>query len=295
MTIVQKLTRKLIKLLLSTDTKLKQDFWVEIQAQFLKDEYKALFINFMAHNNAEVLLEATLNDLDLLLPIEMLKTYAHCFEYTKRHKLNFEVEVSNVQWLRSNLNEGDIFFDIGAAFGAVSLPVSQIVGAKGQIIAFDPARQTQKLLEKIVEVNNLKNIRLVNLAIADHTGNADFVEYTLDNKEFNWASDTSSLMSSQVCLQHEHNTYKVKVTTIDQFVTDTGIIPKAIKIDIEGFEVYALHGAKSTLKQYFPLLCIDIHQDAKTGESSRFEVEKFLTGIGYYTEIKDYHLYAIRS
>jgi FkbM family methyltransferase len=36
------------------------------------------------------------------------------------------------------------------------------------------------------------------------------------------------------------------MTTLDQFVQAQGIEPSAIKIDIEGFELYALQGGKQT-------------------------------------------------
>ena len=51
----------------------------------------------------------------------------------------------------------------------------------------------------------------------------------------------------------------MQTTTIDNFVSSTGIIPSIIKMDIEGAEMDALRGALNTLKEYSPKCIIVCH------------------------------------
>jgi FkbM family methyltransferase len=141
-----------------------------------------------------------------------------------------------------------------------------------------------------VEVNQFENITVIPAAIADTEGTAEFIEYSAEN-QFSWATDTSTLADG-VTPTMKHETYAVEIMTLDQFVGEQNIIPKAIKIDIEGFELYALQGAKEVLKTAKPYLCIDIHQDVKTQQSSLIEIQPLLESLGYDCQVNQHTLFA---
>ncbi len=261
--------------------------------QVLKDQRRELIKELLNKIKPGSIVECCINGVELLAPIEPLQVYQHCVFPTAEEKLNFSVENHCAQWLSSRINYGDTILDIGAAFGVISFPLAKAVGKKGHIYAFEPAKNTQDILQKILNLNRFSNITLVPQAISDQSGVAEFIEYSQDN-DSSWASDTSTLASDDnVDEQKNFITYEVSVITLDQYVTENSLEPSAIKMDIEGFEFYALQGAKQTLKKYLPYLCIDIHADVKTGKSSLVEIEPFLQSLGYSLTMEEHTLYAI--
>lgn len=258
--------------------------------QLLDQQKRQLLQEIIHQNQPGSILSCRINYCEILAPVELLKLCAHCLHPTTDKKLNYFVETHCVDWLFSHLKSGDTVLDIGASFGTVSLPLAKVVGDKGHIYAFEPARKTQQFLQQIIELNDINNISVVKSAVSDEPGTAQFVEYT-DTDSFSWASDTSALNSPAINTQLKHLVYDVPITTIDDFVITQNLQPKAIKIDIEGFELYALYGAKSTLTKYTPYLSIDIHKDIKTGQSALLEVKPFLNALGYHTELKEHTLF----
>ncbi|GBF86483.1 FkbM family methyltransferase [Aphanothece sacrum] len=260
----------------------------KLNQQLLRETCQEL----VTENKSGSILTCQMNDMEVLAPVEMLRIYPHCLHPKNDKKLTYYVETHCSNWLCSQIKEGDTVLDIGSAFGVIALPLSRAVGSQGHVYAFEPAKRTQHFLQQIVDLNHLDNVTVVKAAIADKPGEAEFIEYTPDN-ELTWASDVSTLNAPTVSHSLKHETYKVEVTTIDDYVAAHNLQPKALKIDIEGFELYALHGAKTTLTTYLPYLCIDIHKDVQTGESALLGVEPFLSHLGYETRLEGHTLLCI--
>jgi FkbM family methyltransferase len=232
-----------------------------------------------------------INGVPLRVPIEILRAYSHCLETSQEFSFTYCIESHCVDWLAQHLQPGDVFLDVGAAYGVISIPLASLVGSTGHIYAFEPARQTRNSLQQIIDGNHLENITVVPLAIADEVGEAEFIEYSTDNR-FSWAADTSTLAKDVEPSLDNYSTYAVEITTLDKFVLEKNIRPKAIKIDIEGFELYALQGGMETLKTCKPYLCIDIHQDVKTKKSALLGVKPLLESLGYRCDTDGHTLFA---
>jgi FkbM family methyltransferase len=268
-----------------------QQYNISLLHELLSQSQHKILHDLIKRSRPGTIVDCWLNNISVLVPIEVLKNYIHCLRPSSEQQLNFLVEIHCSDWLASQLKEGDTFLDVGAAYGVISLPLSQSLGNDGHIYAFEPAIKTRSLLEQLINLNQLKNITVVPLAISDQLGEAEFIEYSADN-QFSWAPDTSTLASNIQPTTDNYCRYFVDITTIDDFVRAQNIQPKAIKIDIEGFELYALQGAKETLKSYRPHLCIDIHNDVKTNESSLLAIEPLLTNLGYKCHHKEHTLFA---
>ncbi len=253
--------------------------------------YSQALVEIIAQGQSQTTLSCIVNGVPLQVPVEILRAYSHCLETSHKVSFNYCVESHCVAWLSQFLKEGDLFLDVGAAYGVISLPLASIVGNKGHIYAFEPARQTRNSLQDLITNNQFENITIVPCAIADQVGIAEFIEYSTDNR-FSWAADTSTLAEGVNPILDNYSTYSVEITTIDQFVQEKNIKPRAIKIDIEGFELYALQGASHTLKTLKPYLCIDIHEDIKTKQSALLEVQPLLESLGYECRINEHTLFA---
>ncbi len=257
----------------------------------LHHNYSRALIEVVAQSQPQSVLSCMINGMPLRVPAEILRSYSHCLELSQKFSLNYCVESHCVQWLSQHLETGDVFIDIGAAYGVVSLPLSSVLGSAGHIYAFEPARQTRHLLEQLLQKNQPENITIVPKAIADEVGTAEFIEYSSENY-LSWASDASTLAANVQPSQKHYQTYSVEITTIDKFVSENSLHPKAIKIDIEGFELYALQGGKAMLKRDRPYLCIDIHNDVKTNASALLGVQPLLENLGYHCQMEGHTLFA---
>lgn len=254
-----------------------------------KDATTLLLNNLVNTSKPGSIFTCNINGINLLSPVELLRTYPHCLHPQAECNLTYYVETAHSDWLCSRLKPGNVALDIGAAFGVISVALSKAVGNKGHVYSFEPSCTANQSLQKLLDINNIENVTIVKKAISDVSDTIEFIEYTSDN-ELSWASDTSTLASPNINPTMKHLRYQVDVTTIDEYVTAQKIQPKGIKIDIEGFELYALQGGKTTLEKYLPYLCIDIHSDVRTGVSALEGVEPFLSKIGYKMEMEGHAL-----
>lgn len=130
--------------------------------------------------------------------------------------------------------EVEFFFDIGSCWGVYSLQLSnQFQNLK--IISYDPITKNIDRLNKLIKINNIKNIKTFKLALGNHK---EIVELG--------ATETFS-PNYEIGEKKAVITEKCKMDKLDNlhFLKDKTII---IKIDTEGFEYNVLMGAQQILK-----------------------------------------------
>jgi FkbM family methyltransferase len=154
--------------------------------------------------------------------------------------------------LKERAKQGSIVLDIGANVGVYSLLMARWVGPVGRIYAFEPAPQTLRDLRAHVAMNKMnEQIEVVDRAVSDQKGEAIFYAHN--------TSGENSLNPGFAKRLSEAQAVKVPVTTVDQFCEANNLAPKLLKIDVEGFELHVLRGARETLLRYRPSLVIEMH------------------------------------
>jgi len=129
----------------------------------------------------------------------------------------------------------DIVYDIGANSGHVT---EILASAAKHVYAFEPNLAVIAALA----ARSLPNVTIVNEAVSDVAGTADF---HVDVRE-NVGAVASSLLKLPG-LEGQTELLTVKTTTVDEFARRTGTTPDLIKIDVEGFEPEVLTGAAETI------------------------------------------------
>jgi FkbM family methyltransferase len=158
----------------------------------------------------------------------------------------------------SELRDGDTFVDIGANIGEHSLFASKMVGAKGQVIAFEPVLGVRDQLCESVAVNGFSNITVFPYAcgrerqllpIFKRKGNAG----------------ASSLLSSFSA--HATETEAVSVIEADDVLAE---LPRVdfVKIDAEGYEMEVLMGLEKTISKFRPQILFEYSPMIYTKEIS---------------------------
>lgn len=127
--------------------------------------------------------------------------------------------------------EGDIFWDLGAHKGYVSLLASRRVGPEGQVYAIEPSWVNLAFLRRHVAANRLANVQIVAAAASGYDGEASF-----------------GGNNSSVAYRLGRGSETVKVRTVDSLVRELGLLPPTVlKIDVEGEEAAVLRGAAGQL------------------------------------------------
>lgn len=140
--------------------------------------------------------------------------------------------------------------DVGGNIGLYAVLGAAQMSKSARLITFEPIESNVELLRRNVALNRLADKVLVNqTAIGSETEDIEiFVsENNVGNHSF--AKKNAGKASKPV---------KVQQTTIDNYVKKnkiTGV--DLLKIDIEGYDGFALEGAQRTLNEYTPTLFVE--------------------------------------
>jgi len=145
-----------------------------------------------------------------------------------------------LRFLRDHIIEkGGVILECGAHHGCTTVVLSRWISDDGKIIAFEPVPRNCDIIRKNIELNTIKNINLINKAVGAETG---YIHIT--------GLSNSSIYQSNKGIE-------VELTCLDEY---EHLNPTFLKIDVEGFEVEVLRGAKKILSKR-PKLAIEIHTD----------------------------------
>lgn len=185
----------------------------------------------------------------------------------------YEKELTN--YFFTLLKSGDVFIDIGANEGYYSIIASKIVGSEGVVFAVEPQSRLQSILFNNIDANKSYNIKVFQLAIADSVGMAS-INLTPDTN-----TGSSSIFRST---KYKNKVEKIPQTTLSDFflLTKTKQVD-FLKMDIEGFEYYAILGDKSVFENVkIRNIALEIHPNVIKREGlNPNEIVDFLLAQGY--------------
>lgn len=160
------------------------------------------------------------------------------------------------------VSEGELAFDVGANIGWYTTLLSQLVGHRGTVHAFEPLASTYQVLTGNCRLNRCLNVVLNNIALGDRDGTVTMHYYpdeACGNASMVRTSTASSIQST------------CGLTTLDAFVLKHQVSRcDFIKCDAEGAEMAFIKGACRTLSQFEPSILIELnpHIFAMAGYSS---------------------------
>lgn len=194
------------------------------------------------------------------------------------------MEYEDMGFLLHFIGSGDTFVDVGANAGIFTILASKVVGA--QSYAFEPILDTFERLKDQVYLNRINdNVITLNKGVGSESG------------QLNFTNDSDA--TNKVCSKAGANTSYVEVTTLDKELDlDRHYV---IKIDVEGFELEVLKGAKNLLDSgVVKAIIIELNGNGRTFGHTDEEIDEYirsfgLVGIGYdpktrkVTEISGYN------
>ena len=163
-----------------------------------------------------------------------------------------------LEWCRSRDKKFNTVLDIGAWCGTWS---AEFAPYCKKIYAIEPDRTHVECLLK--NLSSFDNIELLDYAVGDIE-----TRVALTDDDFTQARRIYSVGN-------------ILMKTVDSFKFEDVDL---IKIDVEGFEMNVLRGAKDTLKDC-NFLMIELNNNSKKYNSSNNEIEKYLQELGFTTLI----------
>src|SRR5262245_57968059 len=138
------------------------------------------------------------------------------------------------------LREGDVFYDIGANIGLMSIAVALNAGDKGlSLHAFEPEPKNAQALRANLALNDLSSVRVHELALGDRKG---AVTLYLD-------SHVGAGSHSLIPRRGLRSEATVALERADDLAGTLGA-PRVVKIDVEGAEFAVLRGMEEQLRRH---------------------------------------------
>jgi FkbM family methyltransferase len=177
------------------------------------------------------------------------------------------------------LGPGDVFLDVGANTGVFVLPIAEVVGSEGRVLAFEPAADAARLLRSEARARGvLSRISLYEMALGDEAGS---LELRADPAH---PEDTTK---RSLFIEDGPVVAEVPIRVLDELVGSGDVeLPKgidAVKIDVEGAEVRVLTGMRQTLERHRPRMIVieTIEGHLNRAGSSISDVDAFMRNVGY--------------
>ena len=175
------------------------------------------------------------------------------------------------EFLRSRVSPGDEVWNVGANVGIWVLQMATWVGPEGRVVAFEPNHDTAAALRENVRLNRFESrVEIVEAAVGEHAGEVDFFAAGTDG--MSRAGQPNPLLAATT-------RRRVPVVTLDAFARTRGRLPSWILMDVEGWEIAALRGARQVLAH--AQVAVEMHPSAwEWSGHTRHDFERLLADYG---------------
>lgn len=169
---------------------------------------------------------------------------------------------------------GMTIYDVGAFQGLLTLFFASRAKA---VICFEPNSQNYKRLMENLMLNGIQNVDVRKLGVGSRTQTRSMVGSPLMP---GGATVDGSTVEGLLRAGVETVVEEIPIVTLDGEISRANLpAPDFVKIDIEGWEIEALRGARTTLELYKPTLFLEMH-----GETIREKKRKVAEIIAFLWE-----------
>jgi len=197
-----------------------------------------------------------------------------------------------LELLVDNVREGDVIFDVGANVGLYTILLAKAVGHHGEVIAFEPNPESYRHLQDNLMLNAIRNVRTFPIALGETNGDACLYRGP-ENGDASLVGPPGG---------KDFGRGVVEVAAGDSFrETKKLLMPRVVKIDVEGYEYHVLQGLRHTLAHSdCRLLCCEVHTQLLPKEISSGQILRFIRSLGFsctetYNRYDTFHLLAWKA
>ncbi len=171
---------------------------------------------------------------------------------------------------------GMVIYDVGAFHGILTL----FFATRGaHVISYEPNTKTHARLMENIRLNGLQNVTVRKFGLGSQPQTATLVYLPLMAGGASMEEKTVEQLKSSGGSSSE----EIRITTLDRDIAENRLPPPDfIKIDVEGWEIEVLRGARSTLAAYSPALFLEMHGETMNEKRRKVaELVDFLEHAGY--------------
>jgi FkbM family methyltransferase len=188
--------------------------------------------------------------------------------YFPQYSKSYEPETTALIDLILNVNPSGVFFDVGANWGHMSLHAASSKNFKGSIHSFEPFPTTfEDLSQTVTQSGKASMIEIHHLAVSDFDGDC-----------YIGLPDNFNSGNAEVSIADSSHGFKVESQKIDTMEIKS---PDLMKIDVEGFEINVMMGAKETLLSAKPMIIFENWADLSKVKDTLAPF-KYLRELGYH-------------
>lgn len=174
------------------------------------------------------------------------------------------------------LRPGEVFFDIGANAGMVTLETRAMLGDSIAIYSFEPQPTLAESLRRSLSLNSYSNVKVVECLLGDTDGSGELY------------LTSHAIHASMVPRESHFTKISLSLHRIDTLVRDgTCRPPQLVKVDTEGAEMKIFHGMDETIRSSSPSLVFEADENMKRFGYSGDDL------VAYLGTLRDYDMYSI--
>ena len=168
----------------------------------------------------------------------------------------------DANFLKLVLRPGDHYIDCGANIGHLAVVARNIVGPSGSAIAIEPNPRIYQYCVGNLELNAFRDVHALNIALGEEDGTVTISDQRAD--------DQNRVGEGKIV---------VPMRRLDD-VSGAGRIA-LLKIDVEGYELQALRGARQTLERTLVVYCELSASNAHRFGYTPGDIEQLLLDSGF--------------
>lgn len=162
----------------------------------------------------------------------------------------------------------ETFYDIGGFRGAYSAAAKVKSGTDISVHLFEPLKKNAEAIQRICQLNAFDDFKINPLAVSDGD---PFSAGVNEQDAMLRLGDENAIASAEF-----------SSITLDDYVAGGNPPPTIIKLDVDGFELRVLRGARKCLSQNHPRLWVEVHPQFLSRQGSSADaVLNFLREAGY--------------
>jgi FkbM family methyltransferase len=149
---------------------------------------------------------------------------------------------------------GMTVYDAGAFHGLLTL---FFASRAKQVISFEPNSRNRRRLMENLALNGVRNVMVCESGLGSRR---ELLKMAASRLMPGGASVDTEIVAEVERSGQGAVVEEIKIVPLDEQIREAGLPkPDFIKIDIEGFELEALQGARQTIKLYQPALFLEMH------------------------------------
>ncbi|MDD5508078.1 MAG: FkbM family methyltransferase [Bacteroidales bacterium] len=191
------------------------------------------------------------------------QNYLFIFSLFTIYTLRYKKDEGDFMHMLKLLPDGGVILDVGANIGIMTVHFGRRFPASS-IYAFEPDPQNILALQRVIRFFRLKNVTIVETALANYDGQARMVRPVIHSVRMQGLTHIIA-NGDQSDPAGEGDVFMVPVHKLDSYpqLLDQSIRVTGIKADVENFEYFVLEGARTLIGIHKPVIYCELWKNER--------------------------------